>query len=967
VLSSTVRAPLAAAQPGTGTGTNLETLQAFPASSFATDPAQLAPPDTQVAVGPAHVTEAVNSVLRIWSRTQAAVASYDLNRFFSVPAGFMFTDPRLLFDTASSRWFLSGLSVDATSDSNVYLAVSASADPTAAWTVYHLASATGVVTDQPKIGVSDDKLAISWNDFAGSQFVGQETWILQKSDLLAGANVSETRFATDSSRFDIVPVLSLSSTGTEYLAYNNTCSLAAGTGSGSCTTRSPALGIVAITGTPATGNVTWTETDPALSQTNSPPNAVQPSGAAIDTGDDRLLSAVWRNGTLATSATDACLVSGLVQSCLRLVEAATSTSTVLTDGDLGNAGADLYYPAITLDGAGVPYVAATLSSTSLYPSVAAFGQPTPSGPYIATDVWSGAGTYQCSFCGTGGNRWGDYSGAAVDPLHPDDVWVAGEYGTATGGDDWGTAVGELTFGGPTVASVSPGSGPTTGGTRVTVTGSNFTPASSVAFGSTAATSVTVQSSTSLTAVTPAEAAGSVDVTVTTADGTSPISSADTFSFTVPVPSPGLVFTGVAPTRVCDTRPPAVSSITDACSNHPLQPGVPLVVDLPTSVVPANAGAVVANVTVIGPTGVGYLAVYPSGSAVPASSNLNFTTGQTVANLVTVATGPSGGQRAITVVASLGVPLSDVIVDIQGYDAAPVAGSNAGGFHPLAPARDADTRCGQAPVPAFCATEGIPAVNQGATILGTKGQQRVTVTGVNGVPATGVAAVAVNLTVAAPSSASYVTVAPGGTIPAGGPASSNLNFTAGEFLANKAIVPVASDGTISVYNNVGLTNLVVDVNGWYSSSAGPAGATLTPVAPVRLADTRCAATPAPPACAAENLPAVNAGDAPPAGGGSITVGVAGTGTVPAGIDSAVLNVVDIAPSATNYLTVYPTGSPVPQTSDLNWSPANTYNIVPGAAYATTGAAGAVNILNGAVPAATTNVVADLFGYYTPPAA
>jgi hypothetical protein len=72
---------------------------------------------------------------------------------------------------------------------------------------------------------------------------------------------------------------------------------------------------------------------------------------------------------------------------------------------------------------------------------------------------------------------------------------------------------------PTVTSVSPSSGPTAGGTSVTITGTNFTGATSVTFGGTAAASFTVDSSTQITATTPAGSAGTASVLVTTPGGT----------------------------------------------------------------------------------------------------------------------------------------------------------------------------------------------------------------------------------------------------------------------------------------------------------------------------------------------------------------------------------------------------------------------------------------------------------------
>ncbi len=70
---------------------------------------------------------------------------------------------------------------------------------------------------------------------------------------------------------------------------------------------------------------------------------------------------------------------------------------------------------------------------------------------------------------------------------------------------------------PTVTSVAPSSGPTAGGTVVTLTGTNLIDGATVTFGGTAATGVTVNSSTSITATTPAHTAGAADVVVTNPD------------------------------------------------------------------------------------------------------------------------------------------------------------------------------------------------------------------------------------------------------------------------------------------------------------------------------------------------------------------------------------------------------------------------------------------------------------------
>jgi hypothetical protein len=99
---------------------------------------------------------------------------------------------------------------------------------------------------------------------------------------------------------------------------------------------------------------------------------------------------------------------------------------------------------------------------------------------------------------------------------------------------------------PAVTKVSPASGPRAGGTLVTVTGTGFTGASVVDFGSAPAQSVTVLTDATLTALSPAGAAGAVDVTVTTPDGTSATDGADRFSYDLP-PAIAAVGPGVEPT------------------------------------------------------------------------------------------------------------------------------------------------------------------------------------------------------------------------------------------------------------------------------------------------------------------------------------------------------------------------------------------------------------------------------------
>ena len=96
---------------------------------------------------------------------------------------------------------------------------------------------------------------------------------------------------------------------------------------------------------------------------------------------------------------------------------------------------------------------------------------------------------------------------------------------------------------PTVSGVSPASGPTAGGTAITITGTNFDATATVTVGGTAATSVAFVSATQINATTPAHAAGVADVVVTVGGQSSATSAADQFTYVAPPPP---TVTGVSP-------------------------------------------------------------------------------------------------------------------------------------------------------------------------------------------------------------------------------------------------------------------------------------------------------------------------------------------------------------------------------------------------------------------------------------
>jgi hypothetical protein len=219
---------------------------------------------------------------------------------------------------------------------------------------------------------------------------------------------------------------------------------------------------------------------------------------------------------------------------------------------------------------------------------------------------------------------------------------------------------------------------------------------------------------------------------------------------------------------------------------------------------------------------------------------------------------------------------------------------------------------------------------------------IQVTGVGGVPQSGVAGVVLNVTVSGTTASSYLTVWPQGTTR---PTASNLNWTKGVTTPNRVSVPVGPNGQVSFYNNSGKANVIVDVGGWYTA-AGGAGTTLTQfsgITPARILDTR------------QGSGEPYEGQTIPSGG-SLTIQVQGVGGVPITATAVVLNVTVTHTTEPSYLTIWPAGDSRPTSSDLNWTAGET---APNLVIVKLGTNGQVSIYNNA---GQTDVIADVVGWY-----
>ena len=127
------------------------------------------------------------------------------------------------------------------------------------------------------------------------------------------------------------------------------------------------------------------------------------------------------------------------------------------------------------------------------------------------------------------------------------------------------------------------------------------------------------------------------------------------------------------------------------------------------------------------------------------------------------------------------------------------------------------------VPLAGAVRVLDTANGVGTTAGVRGPNSITtfqVTGVGSVPATGVRAVLVDIATKAPTASTFLTLWAGDV--ATRPGVGTLNVTANENIANSAIVEVGANGKISLFNYLGNINVLVDVQGYFTTVTGPSG-------------------------------------------------------------------------------------------------------------------------------------------------
>jgi len=425
------------------------------------------PPDPIVSVGPEHLLSMVNTHIALYDKdgNQLEIADLDApfmgnDGFFEdVDSGFSAFDPWTVYDRYSDRFFVMAVEVEAGGEeggdeANLLIGVSTSDAPgdldvapgdiSIDWIKVSLDGTAdfgdGVsYINYPKIATDADSVYITGNHFLfGGGFQGQQVIRLDKADLLAG-----TVTVTASILLDDVEEIT---TPDQILQPAQSVDRLPG---------QPQL-FVSVAVDFAGVDVWELDDDNALTKTatvgpvfNEFTGGVPQMGVpdTVESLSPRMMNAVWRDGAIWTTHTiEEDIINGS-HAMVRWYEIATFPGGAFLNqlGDINPFGAYAFMPAINVDASGKMGIVYNLGASDRFIDLVVTGrQPfQPDGfTELGVVIKSGAAGYNPT--AQDEERWGDYSGIALDPIDDHTFWAFGE--TALGSDTWTTSFAQFEVG-----------------------------------------------------------------------------------------------------------------------------------------------------------------------------------------------------------------------------------------------------------------------------------------------------------------------------------------------------------------------------------------------------------------------------------------------------------------------------------------------------------------------------------------
>ena len=409
----------------------------------------LSPADANGAIGPNHFAELINGHYSVFKKTNGVrVQSMTDIAFWShagasVPANWLVTDPRIVYDPSVQRWFASMVDFDPSrhvKTNRFLLAISASADPTGVWKSIAFASdpSGAYFADFPTLGLDAQAVYLGADFFDAAENPAGPTLVaIPKADLLASTPSAAQRTSfgllSYSTRGDILqPVVALNEAGGGDV-------LAVGDLGRDFLPHSELIASTILNSDGPDASLsqpTVVSVPPYLVPINPP----QPDGSKnLDDGDARLSALVYQVGGMVFA------VHGTEvnhRAAIRWYRISATNHVLLESGTISDPVLDLFYPSIAANSNGVMMIGCNGSSLSSFVSAYAIAGETINGTTTFGSLLllkSGMANYNVNPPQV--SRWGDYSATSVDPTDPNRFWTIQMYPSAP--LVWSTQITEL--------------------------------------------------------------------------------------------------------------------------------------------------------------------------------------------------------------------------------------------------------------------------------------------------------------------------------------------------------------------------------------------------------------------------------------------------------------------------------------------------------------------------------------------
>ena len=422
------------------------------------------PPDPIMAAGPNHLMRLINTSFGIFSKTGTLQKKIDATLWYenvapglgscdkpvSDPLGCAF-DPKVVFDHFANRWVMVYLAVNKTTQQNsILVSVSDDSDPNGTWCNWAFrgdvngSTPSGNWADYQGLGFDDQAVYIVPNQFGwDNTFKYAKIRILPKSTLydpscpaVTFTDLWDIRYpqvgADAFTVFTFRPAVTFGNPGAEYLMAN----------SGFISPNNDFMVLFKLTN-PLTTPVLTADVVPVV-PSNPPPDTNQLGGETplIDVGGHRIRNVVYRDGSVWT-AHSVVGSSVATQANARYVRVDVASKTALEDVSIGAVNCWYYYPAIAADVDSNMAMVVNRSCTTEFASIRYVTRLDGGALEDSALLKAGEANYVKTF-GSSRNRWGDYSGIAVDPGDPRSIWMFAEF-AASPANTWSTWFGNIRF------------------------------------------------------------------------------------------------------------------------------------------------------------------------------------------------------------------------------------------------------------------------------------------------------------------------------------------------------------------------------------------------------------------------------------------------------------------------------------------------------------------------------------------